>query len=97
MSHNAEKIRHAYKSKDNLNCENQVILLMITDGEKWHYLSVKSLSALFKGITSKHEEDFYYLNCFQSYNTESKLKNHKKVCENHDYCCVEMPDKIIKY
>ena len=30
------------KSKYNLNRENQVILLMITDGEKWHYLAVKS-------------------------------------------------------
>ena len=26
--------------------DNQVILLMITDGEKWHYLAVKSLLAL---------------------------------------------------
>ena len=32
--HSTEKIRHAYKSKYNLNRENQVILLMITDGEK---------------------------------------------------------------
>ena len=45
MPHNAEKIRHAYMSKYNLNRENQVILLMIADGEKWHYLPVKSLSA----------------------------------------------------
>ena len=29
-------IRHAYKSKNNLTRENQVILLMISDGEKWH-------------------------------------------------------------
>ena len=41
MPHNTEKIRHAYKSKYNLNRKNQVILLMITDGEKWHYLAVK--------------------------------------------------------
>ena len=56
VPHNTEKITHAYKSKYNLNWENQVILLTITDGEKWHYLAVKSLSALFKGITSKHGE-----------------------------------------
>ena len=31
---NTKEIRHAYKSKYNLNCENQVILLMITDGKK---------------------------------------------------------------
>ena len=34
VTYNAEKIRHAYKSKYNLTRENQVILLMITDGEK---------------------------------------------------------------
>ena len=73
---------------------------MVTDGEKWHYLAVKSLSALFRGITSKHDGDFYCLNRFQSYTTEHKLKRHKKVCENHDYCYVEMPEKdnkILKY
>ena len=93
MPHNIEKIRHACKSKYNLNRENQVILLMITDGEKWHYLAVKSLSALFRGITSNNNGDFYCLNCFYSYKTEKKLKKHKKACENHDYCYVEMPEK----
>ena len=57
--HNTEKICHAYKSKYNLTRENQVIILMITDGEKWHYLAVKKLSALLRGITSNHKEDFY--------------------------------------
>ena len=46
VPNNTEKIRHARKSKYNLTRENQVILLMITDGEKWHYLAVKRLSAL---------------------------------------------------
>ena len=55
-------IRHAYKSKYNLTRENQVILLMITDGEKWHYLTVRRLSALLKGISWKHSGDFYCLN-----------------------------------
>ena len=93
-------ISHAYKSKYNLTHENQVILLMITDGEKWHYLAVKSLSSLFKGIAGNNNGDFYCLNCFQSYTTENKLKKHKKLCENHDYCYVEMPEednKIFKY
>ena len=34
VPHNTKEIRHAYKSKYSLNRENQVILLMITDGEK---------------------------------------------------------------
>ena len=69
MPHNTTEIRHGYKSKCNLNHENQVILLMITDGKKLYYLAVKSLSALFRRITSKHDGDFYCLNCFQSYTT----------------------------
>ena len=61
---------------------------------------MKSLSALLRGTTSKHEGDFYCLNCFCSYRTKNKLKKHEKVCEYHDYCYVEMPEednKILKY
>ena len=100
MPHDTEKIRHAYKSKYNLKHENEVILLMITDGEKWPYLAVKSVSALFRGITGNNNGDFYCLNCFRSYTTEIKLKKDKKVCENHDFCYVQMPEKdneILKY
>ena len=69
---------------------------MITDGKKWHYLTVKNLPGLLKGITSTHEKDFYCLNCFHSYRTKNKLESHKKICENHDYCHVEMPTKDYK-
>ena len=51
-------------------------------------------------MTSNHKEDFYCLNCFRAYTTENKLESHKKLCENHDYCCIEMPNednKILKY
>ena len=98
--YNTKKINIAYKSKNNLTREKQIILLMISDGQEWHCLVVKSLSGLLRGITSIHKEDFYCLNCFHSYRTENKLKEHKKICENHDYCHVEMPTKdnnIIKY
>ena len=78
VPYNAENIRLAYKSKHNFKRENQVILLMITDGKKWHYLAVKSLSALLKRITSKHKKDFYCLNFFHSYSTEKNFKNIKK-------------------
>ena len=100
IPHNTKKIQLAYRPKNNLTCDKQVILLMITDGEKWHYLAVKNLPGLLKGITSTHEKDFYCLNSFRSYRTKSKLESHKKICENHDYCHVEMPTKdnnIIKY
>ena len=100
VPHKTRKICLAYKSKHNLTRENQVILLMITDGEKWHYLAVKSLPALLNGIISNRNGDFYCLNCFRAYNTKNKLETHKKICENYDYCHVEMTNgnnKIIKY
>ena len=62
VPHKTTKIYFAFKSQHNLTREKQVILLMITDGEKWHYLAVKRLSALLNGITSNHNGDFYCLN-----------------------------------
>ena len=100
IPHNTKKIQLAYRSKNNLTCDKQIILSMITDGKKWHYLTVKNLPGLLKGITSTHEKDFYCLNCFHCYRTKNKLESHKKICANHDYCHVEMPTKdnnIIKY
>ena len=61
--------------------------------ETWHYLAVKRFSALFRGVTGNNDGDFYCLNCFQSCTTEYKLKKHKKVCENHDYCYAEMTEE----
>ena len=68
-------------------------MLNITDGKKWHYLAVKRLSALFRGITSNHVGEFFCLNCFHSYSTKEKLKKHEEVRHDHDYCYVEIPDK----
>ena len=51
------------------------------------------MSALLRGITSKHEGEFYCLNCFHWYSTKDKFKKHKNVCENHDYCYVEIMPK----
>ena len=55
------------RERQNRKGENQVVLLMITNGKKWHYTPLKSertddgfnrpikcLSRLFRGITSKH-------------------------------------------
>ena len=100
VPHNTKKIEIAYKSKHNLTRGKRVILLMISNGENWHYLTVKNLSRLLRGITSNHKGDFYSLNCFHSYRTKNKLEAHKKICENRDYCHVEMPtndNNTIKY
>ena len=55
---NSQEIRHAYKSKHNSHRENQVIILMITDNEKWHYLAVKSLFAFLNEFNQSMLETF---------------------------------------
>ena len=73
IPYNTKQIRPAYVSKYNNECDIQVNLLIVTDNNNnWHYLAVKGISGLLKGITSKHKGDFYCLNCFHSYTTEKK-------------------------
>ena len=74
---------------------------MVTDNNnnRWHYLAVKSLPALFRWTTSNHHGNFYCLNCFHSCTTRNKLKKHERVFNNHDYCHIDMPkeNEKIKY
>ena len=99
IPHNTKTIRLSYKSEYNNERENQVILLMITDGKKWHYLAlkserlsydgkwcnrpVKSLSKLLRGKSSNHHGGFYCLNCFNSYSTKNRLKKPEELCNKH--------------
>ena len=63
---------------------------MISNGEGWHYLAVKELPALLRGITSKRHGNFCCLNCLHSFRTEKRLKSLKKVFENKDFLNIVM-------
>ena len=112
VPHDEIKITHACKSEYNRKRKNQVVLLMTADDEKCHIAlkseptddglnrSTKSLSKLFRGITANHNGDFFCLSCLHSSGTDNVLKKHERLCENDDFCCVEMPtkfNKILKY
>ena len=59
-----------------------------------------NLSVLLQRKSSNHDWDFYCFNCFNSYTTKNKLKEHEEVCNNHDSCCIEMSEwvnKILKH
>ena len=73
---------------------------MINYDKKNHYLAVTNLSALLEGISTNHKEDFYCLNCFNSYTTKYKLKEHEEICNNNDSSRIEMPswaEETLKY
>ena len=83
------------------------------EADKWHYIALKSAHAdegfnrpirslprLFRGITAHFNGDFYCLGCLHSFRTDNALKRHERLCDNNDYCHVEMPtkdDKKLKY
>ena len=113
IPHNEKTINLACKSKYNRKREDQVVLLMLTNGEKWHYIALKNvhtdggfnrpirgLSILFRGIMANHHGDFYSLNCLHLFRTDNALERHETLCDNNDYCNVEMPkqfNKTLKY
>ena len=75
-------------------------ILKKNEEKGWHYLAVKKLSAFLKGITSKRDGDFYYLNCLHSFRTENKVKSHKKVCEKKEFWGIVIPSEknnILKF
>ena len=79
VPYDTEEINIAYKSEYNNDCKSQLILLLINDNEKRHYLALKnenrsdgekycncpvaSLKRLLRAMTSKHHGHFYCLNC----------------------------------
>ena len=71
-----EEIYPPYILKHNSNCQKQVILLMISNGEGLQHLAIKKLSPLLKQIMSNHRDYFYPLNYIYSFETE-------KTCESH--------------
>ena len=72
--------------------------------DKWHYIALKSIptddgfiqpirsvSVLFKGITSNNSGNFYCFGCLQPYRTYNALKKHETLCNKHNYCESVMP------
>ena len=93
-----QEIRQCYTSKHNKTRNIHTNLLMITDGcGNWHYLAIKSIPRLLRGITSTHDGDFYCLNCFHSYRTSNKLKKHVQLCQVNHFCNLVLPNEENKY
>ena len=62
-------------------------------GEGWHYLAVKKITILLRGIASNNNGDFYCLTCLHSCRTKNELESYKKVCEKKDFCNLVMPSE----
>ena len=86
------KIRQTYISKHNSEGSRRIADLLIIGGEvKKHYVAIKRLSALLRGVTSGNDGDFYCRNCLSSHRTKKARDLHYEACIDHDFCYVEMP------
>ena len=96
-----KKINLMRKSEHNSKRKKIVDLLMITDEKNnWHYAAIKNMKRLIRGVVSIHHGDFFCRNCMHLFRTSSKLKNHERLCLNHNYYETIMPKKdknILKF
>ena len=98
VSHKEIDIRPCYISKFNKTREHHANLLMITDGtDKWHYIAIKSIPTLLRGVSSTHDGYHYCLNCFHYYRTKEKLNAHEELCVNNNFALIKIPTEKTKY
>ena len=69
----------AYFSKHNSNCEKQVILLMISNGDNGIIFQSKKLSTLLRGETTAYHDGFYCLNYPSFWHRKKKLITQKSM------------------
>ena len=87
LSVEGSDIRQAYISKHN-SSRKCVDLLIVKSGEKTHYVAIKSLSGLLRGVTSRCNGHFYCRNCLGSFRTKNTCGDHFEACKDHDFCYV---------
>ena len=68
------KISRVYKSEFNKTRKKQVILLLLSDDQKQHYVAVKNLNSLLKDKNKCSEH--FCINCFKKFRTKSRLEKH---------------------
>ena len=94
----SQNIYTARRSERNAKCKKQVNLLMIEDGEKSNYTSMKGISRLLKSLNSTHKGAYHFcMNCLNSFRTESARDKHYEYCSSNGHVKFKMPSEIEKF
>ena len=95
-----EKIYPLRISKKENKRKNNIVLLLIKNGDNSHYCLVKNLSALLSSQVNKKKSKLYFcLNCLNGFDTMEKLEKHKEYCDEEESIKINMPkpDTYIKF
>ena len=80
--------------KTNYRCDREVNLMLIFEGDRWHYTEIKSLSRLLASKNSKHAHKRYFCtNCVQGFTQELNKDQHYSYCIDNETVRVAMPRK----
>ena len=81
--------------------EGKVVdLLLIEDGERRHYTTIKNLSRLLRSSTSSHKGKHYFCrNCLQGFHSLESKNKHYQYCLDNEAVRTEMPkkDSFVKF
>ena len=67
---------------------------MIVDGEKRHYIAIKSISRLFKSFNTTHKGAYHFcIYCLNGFWTASARDKHYEYCSSNGQVKVNMPAK----
>ena len=81
-----------YISNENFN--DHIELLLITKGEKKHYILIKDFNKFMYNQTKHNERKHFCMHCLQCFSSERVLRNHKNNCiQVNGAQAVKMPDK----
>ena len=88
-----------YVSKEKY--DNQMNLLLITEGENKHYVLIEDFNTFMFNKTKHKESKHFCMHCLQCFSSEDVLMNHKDNCiQVNGTQAVKMPDKsnnILKF
>ena len=94
----SQNIYTACRSECNVKCKKQVNLLVIVNGEKRHYITIKSISRLSSKLNGKTQHAYHYrMNCLNDFRIESARDKHYEYCSSNGDIKVKMPTEKEKW
>ena len=96
-----QNIYTARRSGRNVKCKKQVNLLMIVDGEKRHYTTIKSISRLLSKLKGQTRRAYHLcMNCLNGFRKASARDKHYEYCSSNGNVKVNIPTeekKLLKF
>ena len=74
--------------------EQKINLMILEEGEKKHYVTIKSLERLLSKMNSKHNPTQHFCdNCLNGFKTEESRDKHHEYCISNESVNIKMPEK----